>query len=557
MKARCGDEEEGIMKRKEGHPAGFPSSPLRLGTGILLLLGGGLILGFLAAPNTPGRRGKSMDPVPLPLAQLVQGENQFLMAAADPDKSPKEARRALDAAVSSAEDLLSPLPENSPAGTRWREHREVLRQIKDLALRGSGDKSTAFSQNGHLQQAAVLYAQARSILSRMDQRYQKNPNLLEPADPLDRSPSSEPHARLSRCRQLQTSLGTLERRLLQFLLAPTTEAMDSKALAMEVQEKRVDNLITLHRAELQGENSPGAPSAAWEIRLFSDFTETYREISSLNQSLRTLNRRAGIPEARRLAAAEMETFLPDMSRLLAETGGLQGKTEKGLPRPTLPAPIPTAAALAMILAGGLLLSLRLRTGKPTEKGTDPGTPSSSLPAAEPKEYTLLNKTNLLEEKYSRMKAAYKDLERESQEKIRALRDQKEDLRAQQESLQEALQTQEKQQTAAVRRGKKHAEETIQAVEASADLIQTMDQIARQTGLLALNAAIEAAHAGPYGRSFSVVAEEIRKLAARSRETADELQRLSRQAVKKAETARDQGSSPKGVSYGCTKRNKSL
>lgn len=76
--------------------------------------------------------------------------------------------------------------------------------------------------------------------------------------------------------------------------------------------------------------------------------------------------------------------------------------------------------------------------------------------------------------------------------------------------------------------------TLETMKTISEKITIINDIAEKTDLLAINAAIEASRAGQYGKSFAVVASEIRKLAENSQKASIEIITLVNSSVKIAE-----------------------
>ncbi len=80
----------------------------------------------------------------------------------------------------------------------------------------------------------------------------------------------------------------------------------------------------------------------------------------------------------------------------------------------------------------------------------------------------------------------------------------------------------------IKQGNKIFVQTINSVTEISEKISIISEIADKTDILSINAAIEAARAGETGKGFSVVANEIRKLADKTQQASSNIEKLSKE-----------------------------
>lgn len=98
----------------------------------------------------------------------------------------------------------------------------------------------------------------------------------------------------------------------------------------------------------------------------------------------------------------------------------------------------------------------------------------------------------------------------------------------------------------VQEGAKATEALATASDEIRAFVALVQKIARQSKLLALNAAMEAARAGEHGEGFTVVANEVRRLAQNTAEAAEQTDQLMKSLIAQMETASNSGLRARGA-----------
>lgn len=83
---------------------------------------------------------------------------------------------------------------------------------------------------------------------------------------------------------------------------------------------------------------------------------------------------------------------------------------------------------------------------------------------------------------------------------------------------------------------KRVEDTREKLNTIDEKIEQVDEIAFNTKMISLNSAIEASHAGSYGKGFSIVAKDVRRLADKTKKISEEIRTLSMISIDKAKSS---------------------